>query len=512
VIGRILAELGLEPAFPADVEAEAAAWVAAPGIDDPALTDLLAIPFVTIDGADSRDLDQAMHLSTDARGFRLRYALADAAYYVRPGSALFREALRRGASYYAPGGVVTMLPRSLCEGVISLNPDVVRRALVFDLRLDDAAMVKETRVFRARVKSRAKLSWDMVHDYLATPAGHPMAGREFADSLRLLPLFGRLRLAEAAARHVLRDHPQEIELRLAGRRLVSYVGRSTDVELYNAEMSILCNAEGGRLLAEGTGGDARTQAIYRIHPAPEPARLAALAALIEEVAVRHGQAWRWSPATPLSAFLASLPEDPRTARVVQAIKRQAILVNVRSTFAAEAGEHFGVGAHPYARFSSPMREVVGVFVHKELVEQLGLAPRAPAQDDEAIRAAVIESANGAKSRQRRLDDLVFERYLEQLFGEDARRPAAERRVRSGTIVGITPSKVHVTLDEPPADVKLYVRALGERARGPLHPSPTGAALLDEKGEVVFALGDEIGLTVSGRAYGRWQLAPVGRVA
>ena len=161
MIGKILAELGLDPAFPDDVEAEAAAWVAAPGIDDPALTDLSHIPFVTIDGAESRDLDQAMHLSTDATGFRLLYALADGAYYVRPGSALFREALKRGASYYAPGGVVTMLPRSLCEGVISLNPDVDRRALVFDLALDETAGVRETRVYRARVRSRAKLSWDM---------------------------------------------------------------------------------------------------------------------------------------------------------------------------------------------------------------------------------------------------------------------------------------------------------------------------------------------------------------
>jgi ribonuclease R len=372
----------------------------------------------------------------------------------------------------------------------------------------------ETKVVRARVRSRAKLSWDQVGDYLATPAGHPFGGRDFAESLRLLPLFGRLRLAEAAAHHVLRDRPQEVELRLAGKRIVSSLGRQADVELYNAEMSILCNAEGGRLLAEGNGASGRTQPIYRIHPAPEPARLAQLGALIEDVAARHQLGWRWGwQDVPLATWLAGLPEDPRTARVSQALRRQAILVNVRSTFGPEAGEHYGVGARPYARFSAPMREIVGVFVHKELVEMLGLVAAGDAVVDDALRVRVIDAANGAKDRQRRLDDFVFERFLEQLFAEDARKPAAKRKVRTGTVVGITPAKLHITLDDPPVDVKLYVRDLARRSRGRLAPSATGSALLDEQGAAVFVLGDEIGLSVAGRdrKNGRWLLAPVGRI-
>ena len=79
---------------------EADHWLANPGHDDPTLDDLTALPFVTIDNPDSRDLDQALYIEETADGYRLRYALADAAYYVRPGSALFDEALQRGAIFY----------------------------------------------------------------------------------------------------------------------------------------------------------------------------------------------------------------------------------------------------------------------------------------------------------------------------------------------------------------------------------------------------------------------------
>src|SRR5262245_54480935 len=104
---------GLPRDFPPAVEAEVDAYLAAPGLDDPALADRGAIPFVTIDGPGTRDLDQAVHVEAAGAGFRLRYAIADASYYVRPGTALFDEALRRGASFYLPGMSVPMLPRAL---------------------------------------------------------------------------------------------------------------------------------------------------------------------------------------------------------------------------------------------------------------------------------------------------------------------------------------------------------------------------------------------------------------
>jgi exoribonuclease R len=133
---RLLASHRLDPEHPVDVLAEVHALLHSPGIDDPALADQTARAFVTVDGEGTRDLDQALHVEAHGEGFVVRYAIADASWFVRPGSALFSEALRRGASYYLPGLSAPMLPRELSEGLVSLNPGVDRRAIVFEMHVD----------------------------------------------------------------------------------------------------------------------------------------------------------------------------------------------------------------------------------------------------------------------------------------------------------------------------------------------------------------------------------------
>jgi ribonuclease R len=112
----------LDPVFPAGVKEEVESLLQEPGIWEPGLSDLTSIPFCTIDGPDTRDLDQALHVLATDGGFQLSYALADASWFVTPGSALFGEAVHRASSFYLPGLVIPMLPRELSEGVCSLNP------------------------------------------------------------------------------------------------------------------------------------------------------------------------------------------------------------------------------------------------------------------------------------------------------------------------------------------------------------------------------------------------------
>ena len=124
---RVAAEHALDPVFPPAVESEVEELLKDPGISDPELVDLTALPFVTIDGPGTRDLDQAVHIAKDGDGWMVRYALADPSWCVRPGTALFDEALRRGATYYLPGLAIPMLPRALSEGIVSLNQRADRR-------------------------------------------------------------------------------------------------------------------------------------------------------------------------------------------------------------------------------------------------------------------------------------------------------------------------------------------------------------------------------------------------
>ncbi|MCA9609061.1 MAG: RNB domain-containing ribonuclease [Myxococcales bacterium] len=473
---------GLALEFDDEVRAEVDAWLRAPGIDDPALEDLEALPFVTIDNEGSKDLDQALLVERDGDGHRVRYAIADASFYVPRRGAIFAEALRRGASYYLPGFMVPMLPRALSEDLVSLNPAVPRRAVVFDMRLDGHGACTETRVVRARIRSKAKLTYDGVQRFL--DGGEPgWEGAPWTESLRLLVEVGERRIADANARHVVSYRRRTVEVGLDDRKSFSIYGAlRNDVERYNEQLSLLCNAEGARLLRDG-GGVGSVEPIYRVHPAPPEDRVAAFARELDRLAAARGARWRWNRdgGQSLAAYLRELPWDGEGERLSRAIQRQAIMLNVRSTFSSEPGEHHGVGADVYARFSAPMREVVGVFLHGELVEGItGEGAR-----DEALVERVIEAANHARELQRTLTERADRMALDALFARDL----AAHTVRRGTVMGVTGAKIHVTLDEPPVDVKLYRRNM--------------------RGLPIPDLGEPLDLRVRGRDdRDRWVLEPV----
>jgi ribonuclease R len=516
----LVRSLELATDFPEPALREVDALLADPGIDDPALVDRTDVPFVTIDAATSKDLDQAVHVAREGEGFLVRYAIADASYYVRPGSALFAEAMKRGATYYLPGFSVPMLPRALSEGIVSLNPDGPRRALVFSHRLDARGEVIDTGLERARIRSRAKLSFSGVQA-LIDGRDATLAREPFAESLALLRTVGELRMRLAAERGLVRYRREEVEVKLAdgGASFAVMEAVREPVELWNEQISLLCNAEGGRLLREHPAP--AVQPIYRVHGGPDPERLAQLAALTDALRLAHDlpeTPWRWMPESqPLADYLAALPVasvGSREDRVGRAITRQAIMVNLRSAYATEPGPHFGVGAEPYARFSAPMRELVGVFLHKEAVEMLtGVHPGV--EEDERLRAEVVEIANRAKDTQRRVQDLANEVVIDRVFRPELAKEPADRTSFVATVMGITSSKVHLRLDAPPIDVKLYLRDLGKelapRGRPPvwLEPDEHGVTLRErDGGRVVLTLGGAIEVRVRRRddAQRRWVLA------
>jgi ribonuclease R len=518
-LAEIVRALALSIDFPAEVLREVEDFVRSPGLEDPSLADHEGTPFVTIDAATSRDLDQALYVAREGDGYLVAYAIADASYYVRPGSALFREAMRRGATYYLPGLSVPMLPRALSEGLVSLNPEGPRRALVFLHRLDARAEVLSTELVRARIRSRAKLSFSGVQAFV-DGTDRTLADEPFAESLTLLGEVGRKRMQRATERGLVRYRREEVEVTLTdGGASFSVVEQVRDeVELWNEQLSLLCNAEGGRLLREHPAP--AVQPIYRVHGGPDPDRLRALAALTAELARVHGLPevpWVWQDTRDsLASYLAALPvSEPGTRldRLARAITRQAILVNLRSAYSTEPGPHVGVGAEPYARFSAPMREMVGVFLHKEAAEMLtGVHPSA--EEDEALRAEVVEIANRAKDTQRRASDLANEVVIDRVFRPElAKMPEARTRF-AGTVMGLASGKVHVRLDAPPIDVKLYLRDLGKelapRGAPPvwLEPDEHGVVLRErDTRRAVLALGRAIEVVVTRRdeSQRRWVL-------
>ncbi|MCP3688701.1 MAG: RNB domain-containing ribonuclease, partial [Gammaproteobacteria bacterium] len=124
--------------------------------------DLRDKPFVTIDGADARDFDDAVYCETTPTGFKLYVAIADVAHYVKPGSALDEEAVNRGTSVYFPGEVIPMLPEVLSNGLCSLNPLVDRLCLVCCMQVSPHGVVKQYEFSNALIHSHMRLIYDDV--------------------------------------------------------------------------------------------------------------------------------------------------------------------------------------------------------------------------------------------------------------------------------------------------------------------------------------------------------------
>ncbi len=512
---RIAARHQLDPVFPIACEQQVKEMVANPGFDAPDLVDLRAMPFVSIDGPNTRDLDQAMYVAKENGELVVYYALADAAI-VAPGSPLFEEALRRGSTYYLPGFAIPMLPRPLSEGIVSLNEKVDRRALVFRMTLSGDGRCQRTELLRGRIHSRGKLNFEQVQRHLEAPSSEPFDD-DVARSLKLFQEVGELRMQDADRRDVISYRRTETEVKLSNLRGSRYVivgGMRTMVERYNEQLSLLCNVEGARFLHRQAADHEEVQAIYRVHPSPDPRRYARLEDMLHAICKRHQLnpkqwAWRRQHKRSLADFLTSLPHGGEMGRLASAIHRQAVVANVRSTFSPEPGSHHGVGADVYARFSAPMREIVGVFLHKEAIEKLqgSALDKAAQKRDEALREAIVSVANSSKALQKRITKEANELVLDQLFAEDLKLPVEQRPVRLGTIMGLTPSKAHVQLDAPNIEVKLYTKHQSQLLNEEVRMSRDGVQLHANNGRPLCCLGDGVHVRLRDRdnSSRRWVL-------
>lgn len=397
---KIAAQQGADPVFPDDVMREVAKIADDPriqsAVDDGEIEDRRHQAFITIDNDDSRDLDQAMFIERIDDGYTVHYALADASHYVTPESALWEEALRRKASLYFPGFAVPMLPPKLSEDLVSLNEQVDRRALVFSMKLNHDAEIQGTDISRCCIRSRRKLAYDGVqnyHDAIRDGSSHDDSkhhGHDFTETILLLREVGEKRIALAEIRDVPRFYRTPIYVSYKdddGHFFTMVSDARNDVEKWNEQISLLCNMEGAAVLNQ-FGDDPEVQSVFRNHDAPPHERMRSFAAFVEELVTKQNlnpETFRWRRDESLAVFLARLPTSGIFRRISAVIHQKAIYTNVGAVFEKDATGHYGVGTrHGYARFSSPMREVVGIFTHKELLDGILERPSS-AQRDEVLR-------------------------------------------------------------------------------------------------------------------------------
>ena len=389
-------ELGVSPDFPPEVLDEAAAATPAhPSLDR---TDL---PLVTIDPESSRDLDQALHLERAGSGFRVHYAIADVAAFVRPGGAVDAEAHRRGETLYGAGSKVPLHPPALSEGAASLLPDGPRPALLWTIDLDSSGAQTDVRVERAMVRSRAKLSYAGVQADLDAGRADPVFG--------LLGEVGRLRLEQEAARGGVSLPLPDQEVEREGDAWVLRFREPLDVELWNAQISLLTGMAAAGLMVEGRVGVLRTLA-----PAdPEDVRRLRLVATALHVA--------WPDEQPYPDLVRSL--DPSRADHAALLTASTSLLRGSGYVAFDGDvpaehQHSAIAA-AYAHVTAPLRRLADRYAG-----EVCLALCAGTDVPDWVRAALPvlpdemrESARRANTYEREVLDLVEAVVLRSRVGE-----------------------------------------------------------------------------------------------
>jgi exoribonuclease R len=371
----VRAELEVPAGFPADVLAEAAA--AQPAL--PAL-DATDVPFVTVDPPGSRDLDQAVHIAARAGGgFRVSYAIADVAAFVRPGGAVDLEARTRGQTLYSPDLRTPLHPPVLGEGAASLLPDQIRPAVLWRIDLSPDGEVAAVDVRRARVRSRAQLEYAGLQ--AAVDAGTP------PEPLALLQQVGELRLALARARHATElEVPEQEIVPAPSGGWTSEFRRELPVERWNAQVSLLTGACAATIMLDGGLG------LLRTLPAPRPEDVAAL----RKLAPALGVPWPAGaePGDVISALDGATPGQAAFLEHASVLLRGAAYTPFEGTPPADPLHH-AVGM-PYAHVTAPIRRLVDRFGSEVC---LALAAGTPVPDWARAALPELNALMAASNRQ-----------------------------------------------------------------------------------------------------------------
>ncbi|MBP2686195.1 MAG: ribonuclease [Deltaproteobacteria bacterium] len=371
--------------------------------------DQRGLPFVTIDGEDARDFDDAVCLVREADRFRLHIAIADVAHYVEPGSFLDREAYLRGTSVYFPDRCIPMLPPELSEGVCSLKPGVNRLTITVEMPIRPGGTPGAPSFHPSVIRSRARLTYDEVHAFLSTPdrggkSENPAGGKITPEIGRMLrdmaTAAGGLTLARSGRGALDLDLP-EAEIAVEEGMPVSV----TPSERYEShrlieEFMLLANTAVAEYLSRR--GDA---ILFRIHEEPAREKIEEFEAAAGKLLRRSRPAGRHDAASLLQGW-ADLARGGKYERAVHRMLLRSLML---ARYGPETMGHFGLALSRYTHFTSPIRRYPDLVVHRVLKAALG--DRASADSLRILREKGPEIGSHLSGRERLA--MEAERALEQ---------------------------------------------------------------------------------------------------
>lgn len=414
----ILVNHGAPAEFPQDVLREARK-IAEGGVQDYAFNnreDLRDMKIFTIDGAESKDLDDAVSISKNGENWLLGVHIADVSYYVRGNSAIDKEAMRRGTSIYYADKVIPMLPKELSNGICSLNPDEDRLTLSAFMELNSSGELLSYRFCKSAVRSRVKGIYSEINSILEGCETEEIRQKyqDVRDEIFLMNSLADLLISRKKQRKAPEITTVESKLIIGENGICTGIlpRERGKAEQIIEEFMLTANEAAAKLAREK-----KVPFVYRIHEAPPEEKTAVLTETLVKMGVEFPHFKEFKP-----CHAAEILDNVRGTDKFEAVNMLVLRSMAKAQYSTDPLGHFGLVLDDYAHFTSPIRRYPDLAIHRIITDILagynnqwlekrysGFTVNAAERSSAAeVRAAAVE---------RECEDCYKAEYMQSHIGE-----------------------------------------------------------------------------------------------
>ena len=428
----ILAEYGLPYHYPESVE-KAAEKITA-GITDDVVAkrkDMRNVTTFTIDPKDAKDFDDALSIRKLQNGnYEIGVHIADVTHYVRPDSALDKEAQKRATSVYLVDRVVPMLPEHLSNGICSLRPDEDKLTFSVIFEMTPKGKVVNSKIARTVIRSNRRFTYEEAQDVIETGKG------DYADEILTLERLAKILRKERYENGSVDFDRMEVRFDIDenGHPTGVYFKESKDANKLIEEFMLLANKTVATAIGKTDGKKAPKPFVYRVHDMPEPGKLADLAAMSKNFGYKVKTE---GSASEVNKSLNRLLQDVKGKGEENFLSTLALRSMAKAVYTTENIGHYGLGFDYYTHFTSPIRRYPDMMVHRLLERYLkgGSAVDVDKLEEQCKHSSEMEqlAANAERS------SIKYKQveYMQDHIGE----------VYTGIITGVTEWGLYVELDD-----------------------------------------------------------------
>ncbi len=452
-------------------------------------TDLRDLPIFTIDGADTKDIDDAISIEKTAKGFKLGVHIADVSHYVKKGTALDQEARKRGTSVYIADMVIPMLPKELSNGICSLNPNEERLAFSCLMELDNEGEITKYRFVKSLIRSRVKGVYSEVNKILEGEADEEIK-QKYSEVINQIPVMNEL----------------------ASILIQNRIKRGAP-EINSVESKIICDENGVCIdimarhsgVAEGiieefmlaanncaakVGMSNHIPFVYRVHEAPTAEKLMMLKDTLVAMGIEPKGIKETSSAKDLANILRECKDDPRAP----IIHRMTLRTMMKAKYSENPIGHFGLVMKEYAHFTSPIRRLADLSIHRILTDYvMGEAAKLEK------RYTRFANENSARASETEVTAINAERDCEKYYAAEYMKSHVGEQFE-GIISGVINSGIFVELPNTvEGRIDTFTLPEGE------YEVRNGIMLVEMLSNTVYAMGDKVKVTLSAVNVGAGQI-------